>query len=87
VGNRITWGKRFTLRVAFDGLHYMAYVDGEAVLYRALSDVYPGVRRLRIRHIGLAANWEWGNDTGSIFQRFTARAPLDGAVAAGNSSE
>ena len=57
----------------FDGLHYRAYVDGEAVLYRAMTDIYPNFQPLRIQQVGLAANWEWGNDTGSRFTRFEAK--------------
>ena len=40
---------------------------------RALSDLYPGDTPLRIRAVGLATNWEWGDDTGSTFQEFVAR--------------
>ncbi len=70
VGSRITWGQSFRLRAAFDGQHYMAFVDDRPVLYRALSDVYPGTPRLRIHRVGIAANWEWGDDSGSTFQSF-----------------
>lgn len=73
VGTRISWGQAYTLRVVFDGLHYCAYVDGEAVLYRALTDVYPNFKSLRIHQVGLVVNWEWGNDTGSRFLRFEAK--------------
>jgi hypothetical protein len=73
VGGRIRWGVPFTLRVAFDGLNYAAYVDGEPVLYRALTDVYPDCQPLAIHRAGLVANWEWGNDSGSLFEHFIAR--------------
>lgn len=73
VGSRVVWGQPFTLRVAFDGLHYMAWVNEEPVLYRSLTDVYPKQTRLQIRRVGLVANWEWGNDTGSVFSHFIAR--------------
>jgi hypothetical protein len=73
VGNRVYWGQPHRLRLAFDGMHYMALVNDEPVLYRALTDVYPDAKRLTIRRVGLLANWEWGNDTGSIFQSFRAR--------------
>jgi hypothetical protein len=73
VGTRIAWGQAYTLRVVFDGVHYYAYVDGEAVLYRALTDVYPDFKPLRIQQIGIVANWEWGNDTGSRFLQFEAK--------------
>ncbi|MBK8988848.1 MAG: nucleotide-binding protein [Chloroflexi bacterium] len=73
VGGRIHWGRPYRLRVAFDGVHYMAYVNDEPVLYRALTDVYPQFNRLTIRRVGILANWEWGNDTGTVFRQFTAR--------------
>ncbi len=73
LGDRISWGKRYTLRITFDGLNFIAYVDGEPVLYRSLQDVYPRLSRLSINRIGLVANWEWGDDTGSAFSRFVAK--------------
>ncbi|MCC7363143.1 MAG: hypothetical protein IT303_02130 [Dehalococcoidia bacterium] len=73
VASRVRWGEPHDLRVAFDGLRYMVSVDGEPVLYRALTDVRPEARRLAIRRVGIAANWEWGDDTGSSFRRFVAR--------------
>ena len=73
LGDRISWGKRYTLRVTFDGLNFMVYVNGEPVLYRSLQDVYPRLSRLSINRIGLAANWEWGDDTGSTFSQFIAK--------------
>jgi hypothetical protein len=73
VGRRVEWGRPYTLRVGFDGLIYTAFVDSEPVLYRSLTDVYPGISRLSIRRVGIVANWEWGNDTGSTFKRFLAR--------------
>lgn len=74
VGDRISWGRRFCLRVAFDGQAYLAHIDDEPVLYRRLNDVYPAQPRLQIRRVGLVANWEWGQDTGSVFRRFRARS-------------
>ena len=68
------WGRPYELRVAFDGLGFSASVDGETVLYRSLTDVCPRTRRLEIRRVGIVANWEWGDDTGSVFHRFTARS-------------
>ncbi len=73
VGNRVYWGRPHRLRIAFDGMHYMALVDDEPVLYRALTDVYPDAKRLQIRRVGLLGNWEWGTDTGSALRRFRAR--------------
>ena len=73
VADRIVWGKPFRFRTVFDGLRYQSYVDGEPVLYRALSDVYPGLPPLAIRKVGLVTNWEWGNDTGSLLRNFAAK--------------
>lgn len=73
VGRRIQWGVPFDLRLQFDGMHFQALINGDPVLYRALSDVYEDAQRLRIRRVGIAANWEWGDDTGSVFKEFTAR--------------
>ena len=72
-GRRVTWGVPYRLRVATDGVRYLVYVDDEPVLYRALHDVYPSFTRLSIRKVGVAANWEWGDDTGSRFRRFSAK--------------
>jgi hypothetical protein len=73
VGRRIRWGTVYQLRVIFDGDRFLAMVDDEPVLSRALRDIYPGCARLAIRRIGMVANWEWGHDTGSRFLSFTAR--------------
>lgn len=73
VGERVRWGVPHRLRIAFDGMHLLALVDNEPVLYRALTDIYADALRLRIHRVGLIANWEWGNDTGSTFRRFLAR--------------
>jgi hypothetical protein len=73
VGRRVYWGKPFVLRVTFDGSIFTAFIDDEPVLFRALTDVYPDFQRLSIRRVGLVANWEWGNDTGSVFRQFVAK--------------
>lgn len=73
VGARIFWGAAHRFRVTFDGMHILALVDDEPVLYRAVTDIYSDASRLRIWRIGLLANWEWGNDTGSSFRNFRAR--------------
>jgi hypothetical protein len=73
VGAGIRWGDSHRLRIAFDGMHLMALLDDEPVLYRALTDIYSDASRLLIRRVGLIANWEWGNDTGSTFHKFCAR--------------
>jgi hypothetical protein len=73
VGRRIYWGTPYHFRVVFDGKRFLASVNGEPVLYRALTDVYPDWESLQINRTGVVANWEWGNDTGSVFEHFIAR--------------
>jgi hypothetical protein len=73
VADRIIWGRPFRFRMVFDGMRYLAYVDDEPVLYRALSDVYSDLRPLSIRKVGLVTNWEWGDDTGSLLRNFRAK--------------
>lgn len=72
VGDRVSWGRPYTLRVTFDGNRFVAEVDGEPVLYRALTDVNPDWPSLEVRRVGIVANWEWGTDAGSLFSRFRA---------------
>lgn len=73
MGQRIRWGVPYTMRIAFDGLRYLVFINKEPVLYRSLRDVYPHLQPLRITRVGIVANWEWGTDTGSLFQHFVAR--------------
>ena len=73
VGSRIRWGITHQLRIIFDGLNYTALINDEPVLYRSLWDVYPNIERLTINRVGIVANWEWGNDTGSVFNNFVAK--------------
>ncbi len=75
IGSRATWGRRMALRAGFDGERYLVRVGDEPVLYRAVADVYPRAPRWRITRVGIAANWEWGTDSGTTFHRFEARAP------------
>jgi hypothetical protein len=74
VGSRMHWGEPHDFRTMFDGTHFAAYINGERVLYRALTDVYAGCKRFEINRVGIVSNWEWGNDTGSTFERFVAKA-------------
>jgi hypothetical protein len=73
VGQKVYFGVPVTLRMVFDGCKYTVFVDGQPVLYRALTDVYQDYGRFSINRVGLLANWEWGNDTGSTFQQFVGR--------------
>ncbi len=79
VGRQVTWGRRITLRLISDGDHVTVLLDGAAVLQRRLSDVHPGVAPLRITRVGIVANQEWGDDTGTTFFDFTARHTATGA--------
>jgi len=74
VGDAVSWGRPFRLRITFDGNRFVVFLNGEAITERALTDLYPDDPPLRIRAVGLAINWEWGDDTGSTFQDFIARA-------------
>ncbi|MEZ5276847.1 MAG: hypothetical protein R3F07_10755 [Opitutaceae bacterium] len=73
LGDRVFWGIPYDFRVVFNGETFLCYVNGEPVLYRALSDIYPHCESLSINQVGLVANWEWGNDTGTLFENFNAR--------------
>ncbi|HEY5705658.1 MAG TPA: hypothetical protein VIS96_08805 [Terrimicrobiaceae bacterium] len=73
VGNRMHLGVPHDFRIVFDGRHFLAFINREPVLYRALSDVYPEWDSLAINRVGIVANWEWGNDTGSVFQDFVVK--------------
>ena len=73
-------GRPVFAAVVSDGSQFLAYLDGEPVLYRALSDVYSWTGRLAIARIGLIANEEWGDDTGTVFRSLVARRRVvDGA--------
>lgn len=74
IGRRVYWGVPYKLRMVFDGERYVVLLNDEPVLSRALVDVYPGCALLQIRRVGLVANWEWGNDTGTEFKDFIARS-------------
>lgn len=69
----IVWGQSCRLRVVFDGVHYLCFMNDEPVLYRALTDIYPDHQPISINRVGVVANWEWGTDTGTTLQSLTAR--------------
>ena len=73
IGRAIAFGQPYTLRVVFDGNNYTVRVNKQTVLYRALTDVYPWATALGINRLGIVANWEWGNDTGSGFSNFIVK--------------
>ena len=70
IGSAIAFGQPYTLRVVFDGNNYTVRVNARTVLYRALTDIYPWASAIDINRVGIVANWEWGNDTGSGFSNF-----------------
>lgn len=70
IGQAIAFGQPYSLRVVFDGNNYTVRVNEQTVLYRALTDVYPWASPLKINRLGIVANWEWGDDTGSGFSNF-----------------
>ncbi len=73
IGAAIAFGQPYTLRVVFDGNNYTVRVNEQTVLYRALTDVYPWASNLKINRVGIVANWEWGDDTGSGFSNFVVK--------------
>jgi hypothetical protein len=73
VGARVRRGVPFRMRLISDGLHYLVLLNDEPVLYRAFTDIDPAATRLAIRRAGVAVNWEFGDDTGTLFRRFVAR--------------
>ena len=73
VADGISWGRPFDLRVSFDGNNFIVHLNGEPIMERSLTDIYCDDPPLRISQVGLATNWEWGDDTGSIFKAFAAR--------------
>ena len=74
IGAAIAFGQPYTLRVVFDGNNYTVRVNEQTVLYRALTDVYPWATALKIKRVGIVANWEWGDDTGSSFSNFVIKS-------------
>lgn len=84
VAQRVRWGEPFDLSVACDGRQFLCRIGGEPVLYRRLTDYRRHAPALRINGVGLVANWEWGDDTGTAFSAFSAR-PLIGEAEASSS--
>ena len=68
----VRYGEACRLRAAFDGHRFLAWHDGEPVLQRAVTDVYPSTPPIRIERVGIIVNEEWGNDTGSAITSFRA---------------
>jgi hypothetical protein len=73
VGHRVRWGVPFRLSLACDGSQFLCRVDDEPVLYRAVTDYRATAQPLLISGVGVVANWEWGDDTGTEFEQFAVR--------------
>lgn len=73
LGDHISWGQQHAFSVTFDGNNFTAHVNGEPLLYRSITDIYPKLNRLRINRVGIVANWEWGQDTGTTFSQFVGK--------------
>lgn len=72
VGREITWGNPSRARVVFDRLNFAILINGKAVCYRSLRDVYPDLEDFCVNKVGIVVNWEWGDDTGTVLREFTA---------------
>ncbi len=73
IGRRATWGRPVRLRASSDGDRVMVWLDDEPVLFRRLRDIIPTAPKLQLTHVGIVANREWGDDTGSVFTELVAR--------------
>jgi hypothetical protein len=69
IADRVYYGRPLRLRLCCDGLQYVVFINDEAVLYRALRDVYRDTPPFVINKVGLLANWEFSTDTGSTFEQ------------------
>ena len=72
-GRQLAPAVPYRLRVCSDGARFVCWLDGEPVVARALADYRASAPPLRIEGVGLVANWEWGDDTGTRFSSFEAR--------------
>ena len=72
VGHGVRHTVPHELRVVVDGRHLGVWLDEEPVMYRRIDDLRPGRTPMRVRGVGLASNWEWGDDTGTTFLDFAA---------------
>jgi len=72
-GARIQPGVAKELRIVSDGDHIVVRLAGEPVLWRRRTDIRQDADALHMTAVGLVANWEWGDDTGSVFRDFVLR--------------
>lgn len=70
----LSFGTPCRLSVACTSSRFLASLNGEPSLHRKFTDVYPDAPPLQIRRVGIVVNREWGDDTGTRFDRFVARA-------------
>jgi hypothetical protein len=73
IGKRIRPGIPYDFGLVFDGSSFHASINDEPVLFRRLTDIYPDWNSFMAHRVGLVANWEWGTDTGSVFQNFVVK--------------
>lgn len=83
VGRRITWGRPYRLGVRYAAGTLEVDLDGEAVLRRSVNDVCDRFTDLAVTRVGIATNWEFGDDTGSVFGWFRASSVRVGSTPAG----
>jgi hypothetical protein len=72
VGRTVNWGVPVTARVIMDGVNMAVLLNGQAVLYRSLTDIFPDTHSFAIHRVGIVVNWEWGDDTGTVINNFVA---------------
>ena len=64
-------GDQDTFRITFNGIDFNAYVDGEVVAYRSLTDLNPAYTALTINRVGIYAD---SIDNGSLWDNFIAKS-------------
>jgi hypothetical protein len=69
----VHFGQRCSLRLISDGHRFLSYLGPRPSLHRSFTDVYPDAPPLEINRVGIVINREWGDDTGTVLHRFTAR--------------
>ena len=74
----VHFGEPCSLRIVSDGERFLCYLRDRPSLSRAFTDVYPDAPPLRINKVGIVVNREWGDDTGTVLHRFSARGRVPG---------
>lgn len=73
----VRFGEACSLRLVSDGHRFLSYLGDRPSLHRSFTDVYPDAPPLAINRVGIVINREWGDDTGTVLHRFTARRGPD----------